>query len=238
MANQYFKFKQFTIRQDKCAMKVGTDGVLLGAWTNTDNVSRVLDVGTGTGLIAIMLAQRSSAFIDAVEIDKPAYLQALENGSSSPWKDRLCFICSSFNDFIISTSRKYDLIISNPPYHNETTRSPKTGRQLARHSSNLSYSNIIESASNLLTSTGKISLILPAADESDAQNIAERNALTCTRKTHVIPSPGKEFSRSLLEFSRQAWPLIENLILIEDKGRHLYSAEYIRLTRDFYLNFI
>jgi tRNA1Val (adenine37-N6)-methyltransferase len=237
MPNSYFQFKQFRIQQDKCAMKVGTDGVLLGAWTNPDNARRILDVGTGTGLIAIMLAQRSDALIDALEIDNSAYLQAVENGNACPWSHRLQFIHSSFNDYIHGSDQVYDLIVSNPPYHRETTRSPHTGRDLARQSLNLSYSSIIESAAKLLSNNGRISIILPASEEASALRLASKHSLFCTRFTHVLPAPGKEFSRSLLEFSFSFKPLTEDIILIEENGRHKYSQEYIRITRDYYLKF-
>ena len=218
-------------------MKVGTDGVLLGAWTNPANAKRILDVGTGTGLIAIMMAQRSNAMIDAIEIDKSAYQQAIENGSSSPWYDRLSFFHSSFEDFIENSKQSYDLIVSNPPFHKENINSPHTGRQLARHSENLDFSKIIESTSKLLKHDGRISLILPASDEINVNMIAENHSLYCTRLTHIVPSPEKEFSRSLLEFSLKYQPRVEDIIMIEEKGRHQYSRGYMRLTRDFYLKF-
>lgn len=237
MPNPYFQFKQFTIRQDKCAMKVGTDGVLLGAWTKAAHSKRILDVGTGTGLIAIMLAQRSNAFIDAVEIDELAYQQAVENGKACPWSDRISFFHSSFHDFIKNANQTYDLIVSNSPYHKESTKSPHVGRHLARHSENLDYSAIIESSSKLLALTGEISLIIPASEEINAQKHAGMNGMYCARITRIIPSPGKNFSRSLMEFSRQYRPLNEDIIMIEEKGRHQFSPEYIRLTKDFYLKF-
>lgn len=236
MPNSYFQFKQFRIEQDKCAMKVGTDGVLLGAWTNPGMAERILDVGTGTGLIAIMLAQRSKAMIDAVEIDKSAYLQAVENGSTSPWFDRLHFFHSSFSGFIENSKNTYDLIVSNPPYHKETTKSPHPGRELARHSSNLDYSAVLASASKMLSGNGRISLIFPASEEIKSQRIASENSLFCTRLTHIVASPGKEFSRSLLEFSLKFNTLEEEILIIEEKGRHKYSPDYIKLTRDFYLD--
>ena len=217
-------------------MKVGTDGVLLGAWTNPGMAEHILDMGTGTGLIAIMLAQRSKAMIDAVEIDKSAYLQAVENGRSSPWSDRLHFFHSSFNGFIENSRNTYDLIVSNAPYHKETTKSPHPGRELARHSSNLDYSAILASASKMLSGNGRISLILPASEEINSQRIASKNSLFCTRLIHIVASPGKEFSRSLLEFSLKFDTLVEEIIVIEEKGRHKYSPDYIKLTRDFYLD--
>jgi tRNA1Val (adenine37-N6)-methyltransferase len=237
MPNTYFQFKQFRIEQDKCAMKVGTDGVLLGAWANPGSAKRILDVGTGTGLIAIMLAQRSNAIIDAVEIENVAYLQALENGRSSPWSDRLSFFNDSFEKFIEKAGNKYDLIISNPPYHTEAINSPNSGRRLARQAESLHFSLIINSASALLTAKGRISFILPVSEEIKAQKLATDCSLICTRLTHIIPCPGKESSRSLMEFSYELQPLRENTIIIEEAGRHQYSIDYMQLTKDFYLNF-
>ncbi len=218
-------------------MKVGTDGVLLGAWTNTGNAARILDIGTGTGLIAIMLAQRCEALIDAIEIDEPAYLQASDNCKNSPWSSRLKIMHISFNEFLEKAIFRYDLIVSNPPYHKETVKSPHAGRQLARHAASLEYSAIIEAAAILLTSYGRISIILPSSEEMQARKNAEDSALFCSRITRMIPSPGKAPSRTLLEFSRIFEPLKEDAILIEENGRHRFSEDYIQLTRDFYLKF-
>jgi tRNA1Val (adenine37-N6)-methyltransferase len=237
MSNSYFQFKQFRIEQDKCAMKVGTDGVLLGAWTNHGNAARILDVGAGTGLIAIMMAQRCNALIDAIEIDEPAVAQASENFTNSPWFSRLKIIHISFNEFIEKAVFRYDLIVSNPPYHKESVKSPHAGRQLARYAPSLEYSTIIEAAPILLTSTGRISIILPCAEEKQARKNADDSALFCTRITRMIPSPGKEPSRSLLEFSRIFLPLKEDSIILESNGRHKFSEDYMQLTRDFYLKF-
>ena len=218
-------------------MKVGTDGVLLGAWAKPGDATRILDVGTGTGLIAIMLAQQCNAIIDAIEIDESAYFQATENSKNSPWSERLKISHISFEEFIEKAVFRYDLIVSNPPYHKETIKSPIAGRRLARHAPSLEYSTIIGAASVLLTSNGKISIILPASEENQARKNADDSALFCTRLTHMIPSPGKTPSRSLLEFSRIFQPLKEDSILIEENGRHRYSKDYIQLTRDFYLKF-
>jgi tRNA1Val (adenine37-N6)-methyltransferase len=237
MPNTYFQFKQFRIEQDKCAMKVGTDGVLLGAWADSRNTTRILDVGTGTGLIAIMLAQRSSALIDAIEIDGPAFLQASENARNSSWLNRLNIIHTSFEEYIEKTNSRYDLIVSNPPYHKETIKSPHTGRRLARHSPNLEYNSILSAGSKLLASGGKISLILPYSEKLTAHKAAESSGFFCTRLTIIFPVPAKEPSRCLFEFSREFQTLRQDSMVIEETGRHGYSQNYIQLTRDFYLNF-
>jgi tRNA1Val (adenine37-N6)-methyltransferase len=218
-------------------MKVGTDGVLLGAWANTDKVARILDIGTGTGLIALMLAQRSAAAIDAIEIDENAFVQATENGRNSPWSDRLRFIHSSFAEFIEKSNGFYELVISNPPYHKETIESPHMGRRLARHASNLHYSEIIEKSSAIISQNGKIALVLPYNEESQAIKIAIQIKLHCSRVTRIIPAPGKNPSRSLIEFTKEKASYSESSIIIEEEGRHKYSFDYKELTREFYLNF-
>jgi len=235
MSNSFFQFKQFRIEQDKCAMKVGTDGVLLGAWTRPGNAERILDIGTGTGLIAIMLAQRSSALIDAIEIDEPAFLQAVENCSICPWPQRIKIMHVSFNEFAESAVFRYDLIVSNPPFHKETVQSPSKSRGLARHARYLEYGHILEEGSKLLTQSGRISLILPAAEETNAIEKGTAHCLFVTRITRIIPVPGKPASRCLLEFSKEFNTCLAGSLVIEEKGRHQYSEEYAKLTGEYYL---
>ena len=143
MSNNYFSFRQFTIHQDQCAMKVGTDGVLLGAWVNVENAQRILDVGTGTGLIALMCAQRSESVIDAVEVDRAASEQAAVNCSASPWKDRITVVHDSFQHFAESTAYRYDLIVSNPPFFKNSLKPKGLARSLARHDDRLSYESLL-----------------------------------------------------------------------------------------------
>jgi len=237
MPNDYFKFKQFTVFQDKCAMKVGTDGVLLGAWANCKNAKTVLDIGTGTGLIALMIAQRCNAKIDAVEIDEHAVIQASENVANSLWNDRINLIHQSFQDFINHSERKYGLIVSNPPYFQNSLVAPDQKRANARHNSELQLDEIIAGATKLLTDDGILSVILPYIEGTLFILQASQKGLYCNRQTKVLPKPGREPKRLLLEFMKTKKPLVEQEIIIELNKRHSYSDAYKNLTKDFYLSF-
>jgi len=237
MPNNYFQFKKFIIEQDICAMKVGTDGVLLGAWVNINKAKRVLDVGTGTGLIAIMLAQRSVASIDAIEIEKMAAKQAAENILNCPWKDRIKSYPISLQEFIKEQKDNYDLIVSNPPYFTNSFTNPDSERKLARHDDMLSMNELFEGISGMLSNDGRFAIIYP----SEMLNVIRRKAAHCNlhliRLTEVFPTPDKQSNRILAEFSFQEGKVEKNKITIEDRGRHKYSNEYVEMTKDFYLNF-
>ncbi|MEE4197513.1 MAG: tRNA1(Val) (adenine(37)-N6)-methyltransferase [Bacteroidales bacterium] len=237
MANDYFKFKQFVVYQERCAMKVGTDGVLLGAWAGVENANRILDVGTGTGLIALMLAQRSNASIDALEIDARACAQALENINHSPWAERIHVIHQSFQDFSEKNAAKYDLIVSNPPYFQNSLTTPDARRTQARHNTDLQLDDLIGGTLQCLAPTGTLSLILPYLEGNLLIAGAAEKGLYCVRKTNVLPKPGRKPKRLLLEFQRNKKPLFEQNLVIEVSKRHQYSDDYKALTRDFYLNF-
>ncbi|MFC2104930.1 tRNA1(Val) (adenine(37)-N6)-methyltransferase [Bacteroidota bacterium] len=237
MPNDYFKFKQFTIYQDKCAMKVGTDGVLLGAWTSYEKTNEILDIGTGTGLIALMLAQRSNANIDALEIDHSACEQAKENVINSPWQGRIKIINNSIQDYTKSSTKKYDLIVSNPPYFQNSLFAPDEKRTDARHNSNLEFEDIIIGAINLLKDKGRLTLILPYLEGNMFILKAVDYGLYCVRQTKVLPKPNREPKRLLLEFMKIKKPLVEQEIIIELNKRHEYSEAYKNLTKDFYLAF-
>jgi tRNA1Val (adenine37-N6)-methyltransferase len=237
MPNEYFKFKQFTIQQDKCAMKVGTDGVMLGAWVSCKNTKNILDIGTGTGLIALMLAQMSNANIDALEIDEEACSQAKENVDKSPWSDRINIIHQSYQDFLQTAHKKYDLIVSNPPYFQNSLFAPNEKRTNARHNSNLELDDIINGAKKILNEEGVLSLILPYMEGNMFILKASEKGLYCIRQTKVLPKPNRDPKRLLLEFMKIKKPLIEQEIIIEINKRHEYSEAYKNLTKDFYLAF-
>lgn len=239
MANAYFQFKHFRIIQDKCAMKVGTDGVLLGAWTPIEGAQSILDVGSGTGLLGLMLAQRApEAEITAVELDQDACLQSLENVQQSPWANRVEVINVDFRLFSSVDKRRYDLIVSNPPYFVNSQRSSVEARTVARHTTLLSYYELIEGVMRLLKPEGRCSIILPAGNYQLFSGLAMTAGLFEIRRMLVNPTPQKPVSRILSVWSRlETDSHAEERMVLEVKGRHDYSADYRKLTRDFYLQY-
>lgn len=232
MPNPYFRFKQFTIHHDRCAMKVGTDGVLLGAWTNAKNIKNTLDIGTGSGLIALMLAQQNrDLLIDAIDIDNNAVEQARENVMRSPFSAQVRCFNTSLQEYALSCEQKYDLIVSNPPYFEQSLKSPKKNRSIARHTDSLSVDELIRLSSELLSHNGRLSIIYPFEYKN---YLLEQDQLFVTRVTNVYPVPDSLPKRVLVEFSKQRSSLKENDLLIEKK-RHIYSDEFISLAKDYYL---
>lgn len=238
MPNTFFKFKQFTVFQDHCAMKVGTDGVLLGAWTNVNECDRLLDIGTGTGLIALMLAQKNcDAHIDAIEIDENCVLQAKQNVSRSRFEYQIDIQKISFQDYLNVAERKYDLIVSNPPYFQNALKSTDIYRNFARHDTTLSFTEIISESGSLLKERGRISLILPFDFKRKVIEDAINSNLFPCRITNVFPLPHKPAKRLLIELVKDeaTTTCIENNLVIES-SRHQYSGEFKSLTCDFYLD--
>nr|WP_298989020.1 methyltransferase [uncultured Polaribacter sp.] len=234
-----FKFKEFSIHQDKTAMKIGTDAVLLGAWVFLENeIDSILDVGSGTGIIALMLAQRSFALtIDAVEIDNDAYEQTVTNFENSNWGDRLYCYHSSFQNFadeIAVEDETYDLIISNPPFYTDEFESKNDARNKARFTTSLSFNELLKGVSKILSKKGKFAVIIPFKEEQVFVELAKENNLFLNRVCHVKGNPSSAFKRSLLEFSFEDKKLKKENLTIEIK-RHQYTDEYINLTKDFYL---
>jgi len=231
-----FRFKQFAVRQDGAAMKVGTDGVLLGAWAPLGgNPQAILDIGAGTGLIALMLAQRSEAeTIDALEIDAGAYETCVGNFEASPWADRLFCYHAGLLEFAEEFGPEYDLIVSNPPFHAETVSSGKPARDQARQQSALPFEVLLGSAAALLTPKGRLCVIIPFRDEEGFLQQASRFGLYAERITRVRGNPRSEIKRSLLSLTRHPGALHEDALTIET-GRHHYTDAYAALTRDFYL---
>jgi tRNA1Val (adenine37-N6)-methyltransferase len=237
MGNAYFQFKRFKILQDKCAMKVGTDGVLLGAWTPVERAQTILDVGSGTGLLSLMLAQRApEAMITGVELDSDACAQSRENIQRSPWNSRIEVLEADFRQFSQQSRQNFDLIVSNPPYFIDSQHSGDESRSLARHTSRLSYAEFIEGVLRLLTPEGLLSVILPALNYPFFSKLATNKGLFNTNRLLIYPTPHKPVSRIL-----SVWDLKgecekkEEKMVLEIKGRHNYSAEYLSLTHDFYL---
>ena len=231
-----FQFKKFTINQDRCAMKVGTDGVLLGAWCPIDNNPfSILDIGAGTGILSLILAQRSNAVqIDAIEIDENAFEQCVENFESSPWGDRLFCYHAGLDEFMEEPEEDYDIIISNPPFYTEDYKTENEQRDLARFSDALPFENLVEAANLLLSENGIFAVIIPFKEEEKFIALAKDFQLHPFKITRVKGTPTTEIKRSLLAFSKtQKQTLIDELII--ETARHQYTEEYIDLTKDFYL---
>ncbi|WP_419213659.1 tRNA1(Val) (adenine(37)-N6)-methyltransferase [Maribacter sp. X9] len=234
--NKPFKFKQFTVHQSRCAMKIGTDGVLLGAWSPlSQHPQSILDIGTGTGLIALMMAQRSNAeVIDAIEIDADAYEQCVENFEGSPWGDRLYCYHAGLDEFVDEIEEKYDLIVCNPPFYAENVSSGNLKRDQARQNYFLPFDELLKGMSALLTENGTFTTIIPFKEEIQFITLAASFGLYPKRCLHVKGNQKAEIKRSLLEFTfHRDSCLVEELII--EKGRHVYTSDYVNLTKDFYL---
>ena len=216
-------------------MKVGIDGVLLGAWAAVENTSSILDIGCGSGLIALMLAQRSDAEIVAIDIDADAILQTVDNVSKSPWSNQIRTKEISLQLFVNEPTERFDLIVSNPPYFVNSTQAPSLSRTTARHTGSLSHEELIENAKLLLKPTGRICLILPVNEGLQCVEFAESIGLFCTKLVTVFPKPEAAAKRVLLEFSLLSNPKIESELTIESNERHQYSDEFSELAKDFYL---
>lgn len=236
MANPYFQFKQFTVWHDRCAMKVNTDAVLLGAWASAKKATTILDIGTGSGIIAIMLAQRSNAYVTGVELDKNAACQALENASKCPWKERMEINHIDFNAFANICDTNFDLVVSNPPYFLNSLLNNDVKKQMARHANSLTSAELIGGAFKILTENGIFAVILPEEQKGFEQEAAIAG-LYCHRKLLVKTLPTKKFTRQLLEFSKipKLQPELTELCIHATPKE--YSPEYKQLTKDFYLNF-
>jgi len=236
--NSYFQFKQFRIVQERSAMKVGMDGVLLGAWADVSGAEHILDIGTGTGLIALMLAQKNtSAQVDAIEIDRDACEEAIFNVRQSNWKERIHVFCKSFQEFEAETKAKYDLIVSNPPFFSNGVKAPEETRAQARHADALPLDELVSGAANLIQENGRIALILPAEHLQEVENLAKISGLFLSRLCRVKPNPIKPDFRILVELSKKQSTLQEENLMIEFETHHDYTPEYKELTKDFYLKF-
>lgn len=217
-------------------MKIGTDGVLLGAWTPLENTPySIMDIGAGTGIIALMLAQRSTAEqIDAMEIDDDAYEQAVDNFENSPWGDRLFCYHAGLDEFMEEPEDEYDLIVSNPPFYTEDYTSGDEQRDKARFTASLPFEDLVEAAALLLSDNGVFSVIIPFKEEENFVALAKEFDLFPFKITRVKGTPTTDIKRSLLAFSRDERQIATDELIIET-ARHEYTPEYIALTKDFYL---
>ena len=233
-----FQFKQFAVDQRSSAMKVGTDGVLLGAWVDASGAQGILDIGTGTGVIAIMLAQRNAtAEVVGVEIDQKAGEEAQRNMQSSPFADRLQIVNQAIQDFSWNTANQFDLIVSNPPFFSGGTLSYAGDRNLVRHTAKLSHGDLINSVKRLLAPKGSFSLILPYIEGLRFLELAKRARLFPVRITEVFPRRSGKANRLLVSLSREETTPLKDQLWIREETSEEYTPEYKELTRDFYLNF-
>lgn len=228
-----FRFKQFAIRQTHAAMKVGTDGALLGAWVNVREANNILDIGTGTGIISMMLGQRNkSALVDAVEIDDNAIIDASFNFENCPWKDRLVLHHTSIQEF--KSTIGYDLIVSNPPFFVNSLKSQVTNKQTARHTDSLHYNEIVDFAIEHLNPNGNLALILPVENALQCIDYAKEKGLFLTRLCKVKSVPHKPIHRWVFELSLNSKDMLEEELTIETGKRHDYTDQYIGMCKDFY----
>ena len=235
MNDSSFHFKQFTIHQEKSAMKVGTDAVLLGAWTDIDEAETVLDIGTGTGIIALMIAQKSNALIDAIEIEKNSCEQATENVTETKWKDSITIINISLQDYIKQCNKQYDLIISNPPYFDDSFKPPEESRSQARHTENLSFDDLVTGVKTLLHPEGKFYVILPLTEGKCFIEKMKVEGLFCNELVRVKSKQDRIEKRLMMQFSFTKSPIKESDLVIRKDDQN-YTDEYINLTKDYYLN--
>lgn len=236
---EIFKFKKFHVAQDKAAMKIGTDSVLLGAWTSIDHRPQyLLDIGSGTGVLSLIMAQRNpEAFIDAVEIDEDAYSQSLENFNSSSWKNRLSCYHADFKTFFKEIHKSYDLILTNPPFFScQRQKSVPTSRQIARFEAHLPFEVLLGGVNHLLTEKGKFSLVLPHQAHKNFIDLAALNGLFLHRLTRVKGNAQAPVKRCLMEFGKKQVPLQSTELIIETDQRHRYTAEYVSWVKGFYLH--
>ena len=235
--NKWFQFKQFRIIQEKAAMKVGTDAVLLGAWTDLLGTHKILDIGTGTGIIALMISQRSGAKITAIEIEKNAAGEAAENVRNSPWPKKISVENISFQEFAEVNQNKYDCIVSNPPFFGNNLKSADKYLAMARHNDLLPLTDLAQGTSKLLSENGKLSLIFPVETALKFSELATKYNLHLVRLTEVSHTPLSGAHRHLLEFSKKQHPLKRDILYIKTEDGLDYSPAYKSLTRDFYLKF-
>lgn len=232
-----FHFKQFSIAQDRCSMKVGTDGVLLGAWADVEGAGRMLDIGTGTGVIAIMLAQRNErAEVHAVEIDEASYTQACENMMTSPWANRLYAHHDSIQHFAKKSSLRFDLIVSNPPFFSGGTLSNSQDKTSVRHTVKLPHGDLLSAVRTLLSPEGKFCLILPYLEGLRFREMATHYNLYCSKITEIKPKEEKPVERLLLQFVRAVKKLEKNTLVIQNGGVNEWTEDFRGLVENFYLN--
>jgi len=236
-AEGVFYFKHFKVEDNQSTMKVGTDAVLLGAVADVTHAIDILEVGTGCGIIALIMAQRSSARIDAIEIDPDSARQAAENVKNSRWHERIRVVHQSFQDFSQETGKTYDLIISNPPYFSRSLKSADQKRNLSRHNDTLSFSELSFGARGLLRPEGSLWIILPVSENLEFIDTAYKYGLFPHYHMKIFAKIGKPGYRSIFQFKQQKKESIKEEVLVIRNEDETYAEKYRELTRDFYLDF-
>ncbi len=237
MANSWFQFKEFKINQDKTAMKVGVDGVLSGAVSHLSRSMNVLDIGAGTGLLSLMAVQRSDAQVTALEIEKNAFNQCVENIKLNKQEDRITALNVSFQDYYKECKEKFDFIICNPPFFNNSFKSPDEKRNIARHSHLLPKEELIKGVSEILIKNGIFSVILPFESELIFEQMCNNYGLFCRYKLIISPRENKKPNRIIIEFSGEKEEILIENIAIRENDTNQYTKAYKKLTKDFYLHF-
>ncbi len=237
MSKDLFTFREFTINQEKSAFKVGTDGVILGAVADLGDAGIILDIGTGTGLIAIMCAQRSAARIIAIESDYDSFREAVKNAEASRWSDRILVLNMDLQAFASVSDKKFDIIISNPPYFINSLLNPDRIKSSTRHAFSLSAGDILKGADILLSENGCLQLILPYEEGTLFIAEAAGAGFFCNSIVRIKPYPGGKVIRLIMKFERIKKATREKFLTIETGSRHSYTEEYKQLTKDFYLKF-
>ena len=237
MPQPFFQFKQFTVWHNQCAMKVGTDGVLLGTWApSSENTHTILDIGCGSGLVALILAQRNpKAHITGIDLDEGAYQQSMYNFRNSPWNNRLEAFHYSLQEYCSRIPTQFDLIVSNPPYFSKSLKASEQSRTLARHNDHLPLEDLFINSATLLKETGSIALILPVTDHDNCVKCAQKAGLYCVNYTTVYPKPGVTAKRILMVFEKNNKPLCIEELTIETINRGEYTPAFTELVQDFYL---
>jgi tRNA1Val (adenine37-N6)-methyltransferase len=232
-----FRFKKFSIIDTHCAMKVSTDAVLLGAWADVSSSNHVLDIGTGSGIIAIMLAQRSEARIDAIDIHGPSCDDADLNFSNCIWHERLELYRMSLSDFLINCNSGYDLVVCNPPYHSKSLKSPSENVNISRHTTTLTHGELVKGVKSILQPYGRFCVILSPSEIQNFIQLAKNHGLFCKLECRIFPKPDKPLNRVMLEFSMFPETKINSSQIILRDSTGAYHLSYMELTSHFYLNF-
>lgn len=235
MSNPYFRFKQFTIYQDRTAMKISTDGIVLGACCEFGKAKKVLDIGTGTGLLSLMAAQKSQADITAVEINQDAYNQAIENVEKSKFASRIKVVNGDFIKLFSDSAEHFDYIVSNPPFFRNSLKSSSQGRSIARHEDSLPFEKFVPTVARLLTSGGTFSVILPESERLYFNRLCIANGMHICGKTIVKSFDNSDPLRVILHFSKSFLPMKQEVLVIYS-SQNVYTQQFKNLVKDFYIN--